>query len=566
MRIARALPAVAAAAAGSLFVTAAVPAGAAATGVGSSSGALSVLDVDLGSLLTLDVLTDQAAANTNSSAGELAASAQVLAAKVTSPAAGLSQEIPLVSVKSTGAKQTQSQAITPIANPVVNGAIAPIDLSALLDTAGAVSGISAGLGELDLLGGVLSATATDIGMTSQALPGQSDALRGVDIDALTVLDLESFLAGLGINLADLPVDTALGLVDALGLLPQLDSALTTLGIDADLADLTDLESLVDTLGTQITTLQGLTTDLNNSLCDTADPAVALLAGLLGQVPADLCADIAAALAANLTTIADLIDQLSAVLGTVIDLLDGTALLSVQGVEATVLTKALETVDASAATVTASLGGIKVGQLEIPGVDLLATAAQVNSTISQIESALGGVLGTVDPSLANVLDIHVLESTKSITQAAGAVTSQASLTALRVDLNLPDLSGLVSLLNGLGALDSIGDQVLDLGGSLPPAAQGVLDLNQALAGLATTGIATPDSVLALSEGGTIRVASVNQSSVFSPRAALPTQSSTGTPANTSLPRTGGESTTLLMAGAVAALGALVLRRTLRSAKR
>src|SRR3546814_12442127 len=94
-------------------------------------------------------------ANLDEAAGPRNAVAQISALVLRSELAGLSRELPLLEVESTGAADNTSQAITPIDNPVLSGVLAPLELRALVDQGGAVSTLSACLGHLPVLPGLL---------------------------------------------------------------------------------------------------------------------------------------------------------------------------------------------------------------------------------------------------------------------------------------------------------------------------------------------------------------------------------------------------------------------------
>ncbi len=567
-------------------------------GVSTSSGDLTVLGLDLGGLLSLDLLSDLGVANIDDSVGVPSAGALLSALAIESPALGVSQELPILSVQSTGAPDDKSQAVTPLANPVLSGSLLPSTLRALVDGDGARSQLSGGLVDLDVLGGVLTLAGTELGLGSSAAGGQADGLRGLSIDALSVLDLEALLAGLGIPLTDLPLDTVLGLVDALGLLPLLNDVLAQLGLPGlDLGEdlsvegiLVVLDTVADAVGSPVDLISGAAgpvCDVVDQLVDPLDPVLDpldpvldpvvdtiddIVGGLgLGQTAAIECADLVGTVTNILDQLPDLsslLDTLGAALDAPLDLLGDLSLLELQGLDVAVVTTATDDLATSAADVTAALGGLTVGNiLDLPAMDLLGAVDQVNATLGQVESVIGAILSQVDPRLGDLVRIQTLQELTSVAaNDAGGVTSSAEFTGLRIDV-LPDVQELLAIIGDLSAVTSIGDQLTALGLPLPAVPE-VLDFNGLLAGVPTTGLFDSAGVFALTEGMTVEVASVSQTASFTPVAATPAtpaapqtpQAPTQVPA---LPTTGGNDTLLLVLGAGAVAAALTGRRVLRA---
>jgi hypothetical protein len=549
MRMSRLVPAVAV---GALVAASVTPASAATAGIGSTTGTLAVLDLDAGELLQVDLLTDRGEANTNPALGAPSATARLAAARIASPTLDLTQEVPLVEVQSTGEQQTASQGVTPVENPVLSGTVLPVDLTALVDGDGAVSSIGAGVADVDVLSGILRLTSTELGLGSEAMTAQSDGNRSLDIDGLTVLDLGSLLAGLGIPLSDLPLDTLLALVDSLGLLPELGAALDQLGLPVDLENLSaeSLGVLIDDVAAApelVTTLSG---ESGSTTCDTTDPVLDVIGALIEQDTSTLCDDVTATVE-EITAEVDLEGLLGSTLETVLGVLDGVALLSIEGLDVGVVTTATDSVATSVADVTAVLGGITVGSLSLEGVDLLATVEQLDGVVAQVEGALGGILGSVDPGLADLVDIGLLEEATSVTEEAGAVVADASLTGLRVDVT-PDLALLEGLIGSFAATESVGDVLGGLG--LPVPVSPVTTFNESLTAAGDGG-----QVVVLGDGLSVRLASIAQRSTFAPVASAATPE-----APPSLPVTGSNDTVVLLVAALAAAGALGLRRVVRTA--
>lgn len=607
MRLSRLVPVLAA---GALFAASTSPAHAQTDpaddpveGVGTTAGALTLLGLDAGELLTLDVLTDAGSANIDEDTGPRRAAAQIAALAVESPAAGVSQALPLLQVESTGEPDERSQAVTPIDNPVVSGALAPLELSALVDEGGATSLLSAGLADLEVLSGILTLAGTTLDLGSTALVGDATGSRGLDVDALTVLDLEALLAALGIPLTDLPLDTLLDLLDGLGLLGQLDALLAPLGLDIDglsvdaivdlvdglvgeldvvLGQLDEVDALVDQIASleaaEATLLADATdcdslSDLDDllgvggtltELCGNVDTTLTTITSQLASLTAQL--DALPELTELTALVDDLLDQLQGALEAPLDLLSGQALLSLEGLDVTVLTKATDDVATSAAEVTGTLGSLQVGELPVLGtLDLTAPTDQLNGLLAQAEGLIGQVLAPIgDGALADLVQIRTLEETTSVEEVDGAVVSSATFSGLDVQV-APILDQLTGLLAGLGGDDSVGALLGDLDLPLPTSgATEVLQLNTLLAPV-TDGLPL---LAALEDGLGLQVATLSQQSTFTPVAAqapgtpgAPAPAAPAAPAPV-LPRTGSDDGLLLALAGAAVLAALGGRHLVR----
>ena len=527
-------------------------------GVGTTTGELTVLGIQAGSLLSIQALSDGGLATTADGLGP-AAAAQLDALRITSPALGIDLALPLLEAATNGGSDAAGGDVTPIDNPVLGGSILPSALAALVDDTGARSSVTAGLVDLDLLGGLLRLAGTQLDLGSIAESTAASGTRGVDVDALTVLDLDALLTGLGIPLSSLPLDSLLGLVEGLGLLPELGTTLAGLGLPGlDLDDLS-VEGILGVVG-DLTGDLGVLVDSGllstQPVCDVAEPALGLLGGLLGQDAGTLCADVDATVGQLTSQVTALTDDLAAALEAPLDVLDGAALLSLDGLDVEVLTRATDDVATSLAEVTGTLGTLRVGELSLGALDLGATVGQLEGLIGQVEGTIGSVLSTIDPALADLVRISTLEQATSVVEDAGSVVATAAFTGLRVEV-LPNLAELTSLLGGLGGLTTIGDQLTGLGLPLPTGVTELLDFGTLLSAVPTTGLVTDGIVAALSEGLVFEVASLTQASTFTP-AAVPGQ----VPTTPMLPRTGSEGTLVLALGVLAVLGALTGRAALR----
>lgn len=587
MRLSRIVPALAA---GALLVASTSPVHAQSAdpveGVGTTTGSLTLLGIDAGDLLTLDLLSDAGIANTDEAQGARSAAAQIAALAV-SVAGQAPISVPLFSVESTGEPAEAGQDLQLPANPVLSGSALPLSLSALVGDDGARSTLSAGLANLQVLSGILGLQGTDLDLGSGALTGDASATRGVVVDALTVLDLEALLGTLGLSLTDLPLDDLLGLLDGLGLLDQLQPLLAPLGLDPTDLDLDGVLDLVDDvldevdglLG-EITTLQGTVTSITDQTCTTVlQPVLGLLPNL-GGTPVEVCTNVTTVVDTvntQVTTLQTEVNQLRAQLralltGTssldgVLDLLAGASLLNVSGLDVGVVTKATDDLETSVAEVTASLGSLQVGDLALPALDLTGPLAQVEGVLGQVTGAVNGILGQIGGGqLSDLVDVTTLQQQASTQLVGDHNVASAEFTGLLVDI-APVGDLLDGLLASLALTDSVGDLLGDLGvpvGQLPVSgATQVLQLNSLLAPV-TGGLPL---LAALEDGLTMQVASISQQSSFAavapaaPGAPGAPGQTPGQPAPT-LPRTGSDDALLLALAGAAVLAALGGRHLLR----
>lgn len=581
MRTSRLVPALAA---GAILVATTAPVLAqeapAMEGVGTTTGSLTLLGLDAGDLLSLDLLSDAGIANTDAAAGARSAAAQIAALALdTAVAEPLS--VPLFSVQSTGEEQTASQEVPVPANPLVSGAALPLSVSALVGEDGARSALAGAVSDLEVLGGILGLTGAQLDLGSDALVSDAAATRGVAIQDLELLDLEALLAGLGIPLTDLPLDSLLGLLDGLGLLDQLPVDLTDVSVDGvlDLVDdlldqATPLLAQVDTLTGQIDQLETAVAQLGTAGGQTCTAVLTPLGGLLGgSTVTQLCTDVTSTvttltgqvttlegtLSTVRSTLQPILDQLRGLLsgdGGVLDLLSGAPLLRVDALDVEVLTKATDDVATSVADVTATLGSVQVGALPALGaLDLDAGLAQVDALLGQVESAIGGVLGQIAPSLSDLVSVSTLQEETSVVEEAGRVLANADFTGLVVEVQ-PVLAELEALLGGLGGAGSVASVLDGLGLPVPTSgAAEVLALNDALAGV-TGGLPLLGGLAALDQPLSLQVASISQQSAFGAGAVPAAPGAPGAPTQTpvaSLPRTGSSDTLVL----VLAMGAVVV---------
>lgn len=507
------------------------PAHAATPGVGTAATSSSILDVALGtngSLLNLKVLADEARSTidpTVTSARE--AYSRLNALSLTSsvlPAPLNNISLPMVESKTPGGNGAVAGPSFNLAQPtqalnlplaLLGGSITPANLTSAVDADGARSALTSALGNISLVGGLISATGAESVLGTNAKGADADGSRSIKVGAINVLDLGSLLNGLGIPLTALPI-------------PVVSDLLKTLGVPvAGVPSSLTLEGFVDELNTTIDGLQAQLAAATDAASATVNQVLApVTVGILGGLglPVPQVGDVIA-------TVNGVIDQvqdvLSTVLKTALGALDGLSLLSAQGIEVGTITKASDTVAGSAADIVAKIGSIKVGGLTVPGLDLGATLSQVNGVLDTVNGTLSSVLGSVSPDLANLVKVNLFakDANTGVTQGSGYVKSLAGVSALTAKITPPlNLDGIVSTL--LGATDSIGSVLTSVGGTLP-----VLNtLMPTLTGLL-------DGVTSVLQGGaTIKLASITSGASFTTPVAA---------TNGSLPRTGGTAQMALM---------------------
>jgi hypothetical protein len=574
-------------------------------GVGTGTVSSTALRVDLGpngDLLSIRVLGDDGTSTIDPSKGTPLSSETLRPLTITSkrlPA--LNQSVAPVATTSKGAEDKKSVQPTVPTSPAFSGSLNAV-VSSLVDAAGARSGLSAGLANLKLAGGLVHVPTGLVQVSSNAAPGKASATRSITIPDIRVLDLSAVLDGLGLKLTDLSVDQVLGLLKGLGVtLPgiadpaaavaALNSAIDTVkaqtgaltaslcttvdGLLAPLGGVTGLVSgavggAIDALpqvptGGLTSTLPGLTGGTGGTGggggAITLPPVLAPVLGGLGLGGAGLHT---AALPATFScssltgTVTDLLTTVQTTLGKLLAgglaQLGDTALLSVKDVKVALVATATDAVGTSVADVTASIGSVKVGNLAVPGVsglDLAAPVATLNQATAAIQGAIGKVLSTVNAQLANLVKVDVLKIDK-VVGAAGAYTHAAStVTALKATLTPP--TGFGAALIDLSAVPTS----TVLGGlttAVPAIAPVMGQLEATLGGLD-----------ALSAASVVSVGELSGDAAFRPVAAsvAPGDPAGGGTAG-ELPRTGGDAA--LPAMLAVALGgvALALRRLVRSA--
>jgi hypothetical protein len=502
---------VSAAASLALLVSAAVaaggPASAATTGVGTTRATTTGASISLGtdgSLLSAQILGDNGIANIDPKQGAPSSAASSLsplnASSSTLPAVStVNQVLPKISVSSTGAADNKSVPTTSLNTPLTTGTIAPLSLSAAVDSVqGAASGLTSTVNNFTAVGGLLSIPTLQSSLGAAAKPGDADGLRGITTNnqPIKVLNLGAVLQGLGVNPASLTVTQVGGILDALKA-----TVTTPTGVlnGAGLSQLSGLQQVLTTLPTG--GVSGL--PANTVLTTLPAPVQTLITTALGgAIPAG-------------STIADLQSLLTTTFTDALNAIGGATLLQVDSVDLGVTTKALDTVANSVANITATLGTVRVGNQAITGADLTSIANTAQSTVNTVLTSAGLPTG--------LLTLKLLDQSKSVGSQAGYVNSLANLTAVHVAL--APLSSLTGGATSQAATDTM-SQILG-SANVPVLSTAMATLNTAL-----------QTTNALGTGATVDVLQVGAASTFTPSPATPSNPTAATPQSGTLATTGG----------------------------
>jgi LPXTG-motif cell wall-anchored protein len=526
-------------------------------GMGTANASLTVLGAEVGDLLSLRLLGDDVVSTTDPAVSAPRAVSAISPLTVESALDVLNAlTVPPVEVVSTGGESSESTDAVNLASPLTAGQLLPAGLSAVVDDLGARGGITAGLVDLGVVGGVLTLESVDVSASTDAASGASEAVRNVSVDALTVLDLSALLKFLGIDLADLPLGVVSDLLGELGI--DLDGVVGTLEdtVEALQAALSDL---VGVTGEITPELCGVLDDTVNTILDPitggdtggVDDLLGLGDGLLGAAQVgDTCE---ALVGESVETLQNLLeDNLLDLLLDALAILEGAPLLAVDGVTAQMLAKATDSVDTSAAEITAAIGDIRIGELTLAGLDVGAVLGDVNALVNEVVGLVDDVLGTISPALSGIVEVDVLEQVTSVTETDGYVNASAVLTALRATVTPPDLDALLGGLGIASAHDTLGGLITELGGTVP-------ELDLAVTQLAD--LLGVDILGALGQV-TLEVASLSATANHTTVAAqAPGAPGEPTPV-TELPRTGTSMAAAMILGFILLAGALGTRRWLR----
>jgi len=488
-------------------------AGATAPGVGTSQASTTVLSVQLGDLLGLRLLGDDARATIDRQISDPSAFSRLVGLDINSklvpalnasvPAAPMESRSPggqpVVSV--TGADLTQGIKGVALPAAVATGTL-DAALRSSFDGVAARSGIDGAVKNLKVAGGLLSVGEISSTLGSGAAQSAADSTRGVKVGEVAVLDLGAVLDGLGLAIADLPVST-------------ISSLLSQLNVPvAGVPTGTNLSAYVASLNKAIDDVQRTIDTQSNTVTGTVDSTVG---GLLGTLKLPVPTTQSTVTQVN-QTVDTLQATLAGTINTAMKALDDLTLLKLAGAEVSVGTKAVDTVKGSAATITAKVGDISVGNVTVPGVDLTGPVSQINGLVSTVNGTLSSVLGTISPDLANLVSVSVLDQTKSVTESGGYVRSRAGITALSASIVPP--ANLAAIVSTVKAATGAADVVTGLGKSAPVLSTAMTTLESTLG----TGLQ------ALASGAQVKVASIQAASDFA--SASPARS------GDELPRTGG----------------------------
>lgn len=536
------------------------PTQAAGNGTGSSTITTSLLSIELGpggSLLGLDLITEEAA---TSNGPTPRARARLNTANVSSDAVSvLNVAGPGIEVASSSSPQTLSAPAVDLGAPagvalppgVVAGRVVPKPLTAAVDAAGAHAGGGASLEGVSLAGGLISSgtVATTIG--SDSLTTDSSATRSVVASDLRVLDLGALLAGLGIDPAQLSLDTLSKLIAGLDLeVAGLAADETVAGAVNELSG--QIGALKDVLPVSALSAQQLTTPEVPDAGTGLDPVVDTVDESLGQVqvpdvPLDTTIDTtllpdeleqllggAPTVESVLATITALQAQLAGLLQGTLDALEAAPLLSISSIEVAVASKATDKVEASLANVSAKVAGVRVGELaalaDLDVTDLAAPSsiAAVDTFVATIEAELGEILAEVDPGLAGIVDLTLFEKTESVTAEGATVKSVAGLTAVTTRVTPP--SDLAGIIDGILGKVGLADLLSEAGLEVPTVEQAMAQLNDLVGGVTAAAVSAqqvPD-VAALAQGVVVRLGTLSAASTFTPMP--PTPAAVPTPAH------------------------------------
>lgn len=513
-----------------------------APGVGTSKASTTILSVDLGDTLKLRVGGDDAQSTTDPQIGPAGAFSRMVGLEAESsllPALNISIPDPAIESRSPGgqpeaslASVDLSSALSAVPGISVPGAVATGSLDAtlrsLLDGSVAQSSMNAAISDLSLAGGLLSAEKLASTLATGATGDQADGTRSVEVGTINVLDLGALLDGLGLTLADLPIDTISGLLSSLGV--------PVTGVPQG----SDLAGYVASLNAAIDDVQATIDQTSQTVTGTVDSTVG---GLLGSLALPVPST-QSTVTQVMGTVDELQDTLAGTITTALQALDGITLLRLDGATVGIATKAARTVGDSVADVTAEIGGVTIGSISLPGVDLAGAASQVNDLVGTVNATVSGALANVHPSLGNLVSVSVLDQLESVTADNGYVRSRAGITALTATITPP--AELASVISTIQSATGAGDILTGLGAPIPGLDSAMASLEGTLGG----------ALQALTGGAVLKVASVQAASDFS---------APGPVAASELPRTGGFP---FLAGLAAVLVVLALgtRRLVTSTSR
>ena len=535
------------------------PAGAQASGVGTTLTTTKVLTAQVGangSILDLSLITDEAQATIDSAVAAPGAFSRLTVAKVGSsivPGSVIAnQTIPPVPLeaKSTGPTSVGPGAVDLSAvAPVLTGSVNLGSLTASLNNGVAASGINVEAANVGTaVGGLVSVGSVKSTLGSTAAGDAASGTRGASVSNITVLDLGAVLQGLGVDLTSLSVTQVAALLDSLAAttgLPLPSGQTTVTGaVNALSGALADLRAAVASSPAATTDLLGAIDGTTSTLLTTIGVSAPLPPS--GAVLADALVDVD-------NVIAELDGLLTGLMIDGVKALEGLALLRLEGLEVGINTKAVSDQASSVAAVTGKVGKVWVGNISTDALDVLGAASAITGVLTKVNTDIATVLGSLHPDLANLIKVSVLDKATEITTANGYTKASAGITGATAVVTPP--ASLAAIVNAINArTTSLDDEVGDV---IPAPDLAALGLSTAMSQLQTV-LSLGNSVLSVP--ATIKVAQVLGVSNYRVGAA-----GTGAPTSPTLPRTGGggpDPTTLLLAGSLAALFAIAVRRFVR----
>jgi len=215
---------------------------------------------------------------------------------------------------------------------------------------------------------------------------------------------------------------------------------------------------------------------------------------------------------------------------------------VDNVVAGLKTKAADTVANSVASVTATVGAVKVGNVSVvQNLDLAGAADQLTATVTAATAAVNAVLANVN--LSGLVSLKVLDQTKNITSSGGYVHALAGLTALHAAVTPPaNLAAIVGGLNNVPVVGAAAEAnpisgLFPQGSSADPVSAAMSSLNAAL---------VPNGLGALAQGATVDAVQLSSTSDFAV-GATPANPAAPTAVPAKLAATGGPTQVLGLLG-------------------
>ena len=533
------------------------PAAAQAAGVGTSLTSTKVLTAQLGEnaqLLDLLLVGEEARSTIDPAVASPEAFSRLMAvsaktAIVPNNPINLTQGV--FEARSDGANEVPIAAspissisgVPAVLGPVLSGNVDAGKLTASLTDGVASSGLNASLSNVNAVGGLVSLGSLTSTLDAAASASTSTGTRGAAVNDLTVLDLGALLQGLGLPLTELTPVQLVALVDELGAQSGLPLPSGTETLAEAVAV---LNAAIDDLQAAIDDTTGQTEPLTDVIDTTTSDLVELLEDTTG-LTVDASLDSSATVEESVALLNSLIDQLQMIITELLadglSALDDLALLRLEGVEVSVSTKAVENVEGSSAAVTGKIGKVFVGGVELPGIDLMSGATQINTTVNEINTKLGSVLGLIDADLANLVNVSVLDTATSVVSEGGYTRSRAGITGATATVTPP--AALAAIVSAITAQVGVAETLV--AANVPvPAVSGLMNDLAGSLNLAASALTSPAKV---------QVAQVLSASDY--RASV-TTGAPGTPTGApTLPRTGGDD--LMLLGGLAAILALAVRR-------